>query len=131
LTETPDSPLILVADDDRDILDLVCFRLEMAGYRTVRARNGEEATRVARESAPDLCVLDVMMPKRTGFEVVQDLRADESTADIPVMLLTATVQDKDVARGFEYGADDYLKKPFDPQELRARVTALLRRPSRS
>jgi DNA-binding response OmpR family regulator len=116
--------LILVADDDPDILELVGLRLEQAGYRALRARDGEEALRLAREQEPDLCVLDVLMPRLNGFEVIRELR--RNGADVPVLLLTATVQEKDVARGFEIGADDYLRKPFDPTELQARVEALLK-----
>jgi DNA-binding response OmpR family regulator len=128
MTGAPDSTstLILVADDDPDIRDIVSFRLERAGYETVQASDGEEALRLARERPPALCILDVMMPRVNGFEVV---RGDPSTGNIPVLMLTASVQDRDVARGFETGADDYLKKPFNASELLARVAALLRRTS--
>jgi DNA-binding response OmpR family regulator len=122
-----DRPLVLVADDDADILQLVAFRLERSGYDVVRATDGEEALRIATETRPDLAVLDVMMPKLTGYDVTRRIREDETTSQIPVILLTARVQDADVARGFEVGADDYLKKPFSPQELRARVQAILGR----
>jgi DNA-binding response OmpR family regulator len=131
MTGAPDSTsaLILVADDDPDIRDIVSFRLERAGYETVQASDGEEALRLARERPPALCILDVMMPRVNGFEVVRELRGDPSTGNIPVLMLTASVQDRDVARGFETGADDYLKKPFNASELLARVAALLRRTS--
>jgi DNA-binding response OmpR family regulator len=118
-------PLVLVADDDPDILELVTFRLERSGYDVIQARDGEDALRVATELHPDLAVLDVMMPKATGYEVTRQLREQDTTSDIPVILLTARVQEADVARGFESGADDYLKKPFSPQELGARVQAIL------
>jgi DNA-binding response OmpR family regulator len=117
--------LVLIADDDADILDLVRFRLEQNGYRTVAAGNGQDALELAQARLPDICILDVMMPKLNGFEVVEALRAGERTEGIPVLLLTATVQDKDIAHGFDVGANDYLRKPFDPQELEARVEALL------
>jgi DNA-binding response OmpR family regulator len=117
--------LVLIADDDEDIRALVAFRLERAGYDVVAARDGEEALRLARERGPALAVLDVMMPKLTGLEVTRRLRAEEATSAMPVILLTARVQDADVARGLEAGADDYIKKPFSPQELRARVEAIL------
>lgn len=120
-------PLVLVADDDADIRALVTFRLERAGYDVVEASDGEEALRLAREQGPDLAVLDVMMPKLTGEEVTRRIRGDEATQRMPVILLTARVQEEDVARGFEAGADDYIKKPFSPQELRARVQAVLGR----
>ena len=119
--------IVLVADDDRDILDLLAFRLGRAGYEVVSASDGEEALRLAVERKPDLAVLDVMMPKLDGYEVTRRMRADESTKRIPVILLTARVQEHDVARGFEVGADDYMKKPFSPAELRARVQAIIGR----
>jgi DNA-binding response OmpR family regulator len=89
--------------------------------------NGEEALALVRERLPDVCVLDVLMPKLDGLEVVQAMRGDERTSAIPVLILTATPQDPDIARGFEAGADDHLRKPFNPRALQARVTALLRR----
>jgi DNA-binding response OmpR family regulator len=126
-TEPRSRPLVLVADDDRDILQLVSFRLERADYEVVQANDGEEALRLVKELRPDLAVLDLMMPKLNGYEVTREIRRDEETKAIPVILLTARVQEADVARGFEAGADDYLKKPFSPQELRARVQAILGR----
>jgi PAS domain S-box-containing protein len=121
---------VLVADDDEDILELVSFRLERAGYEVVTARDGAAAMATAQERHPDLAVLDMMMPGLNGYEVTQRLRADDATRDIPVILLTARVQEADVNRGFEAGADDYLRKPFSPQELRARVQAIIARRSR-
>jgi DNA-binding response OmpR family regulator len=118
---------ILIADDDPDILELVGFRLEQAGYTTRRAPDGERALELANEQPPDLCILDVLMPKLNGFEVLRALREQETTRNVPVIMLTASVQDRDVARGFEVGADDYMRKPFNPRELQARVEALLRR----
>ena len=120
---------VLVADDDEDILQLVSFRLERAGYTVVTAADGQQALAAARRHQPDLAVLDVMMPGLNGYEVTRQLRADPATAAIPVILLTARVQEADVSRGFEAGADDYLRKPFSPQELRSRVQALLSRRS--
>lgn len=116
-----------MADDDRDIRQLVAFRLERADYEVVEATDGEEAVRLVTELLPDLAVLDLMMPKLNGYEVTQEIRRHEETKRIPVILLTARVQEADVARGFEAGADDYLKKPFSPQELLARVQAILGR----
>jgi DNA-binding response OmpR family regulator len=118
---------VLVADDDDDILELVSFRLERAGYEVVTARDGAAALATAQERQPDLAVLDVMMPGLNGYEVTQRLRADDATREIPVILLTARVQEADVARGFEAGADDYVKKPFSTHELRERVQAALGR----
>ena len=125
--ETSSTPLVLVADDDPDILTLVGFRLERAGYDVLPARDGEEALALALERQPDLAVLDVMMPKLDGYEVTQRLRDNAATSGMPVILLTARVQEADITRGFEAGADDYIKKPFSPQELRARVQAILGR----
>ena len=122
-----EQPLVLAADDDEDILDLVAFRLERSGYTVIVARDGEEALELAATELPDLAVLDVMMPKVDGFEVTRRLRADEATSRMPIILLTARSQDADVQQGFEAGADDYLRKPFSPDELRARVQAILGR----
>ncbi len=126
-TTEADKQVVLVADDADDIRDLVAFRLDRAGYEVLRAGDGQQALDLARERRPDLAVLDVMMPKLTGYDVTRELRADAATSRIPVILLTARVQEADVARGFEAGADDYVKKPFSPQELKARVQAVLGR----
>jgi DNA-binding response OmpR family regulator len=127
----PDSaggqPVILAADDDEDILQLVAFRLGRSGYRVLQAHDGEEALALATEHVPDLAVLDVGMPKLDGFEVVRRLRAQESTSGMPIIMLTARAQDTDVEEGFDAGANDYLRKPFSPQELRARVQSMLAR----
>lgn len=120
-------PTILVAEDDGDIRDLIVYRLERSGYDVVAASDGQEALDLAAERPPDLAVLDVMMPKVDGYGVTERLRQAPETARTPVILLTARVQEADVARGFEAGADDYLKKPFSPGELRARVQAILGR----
>jgi DNA-binding response OmpR family regulator len=120
-------PIVLAADDDEDILELIVFRLERSGYTVLQARDGAEALELARRSRPDLAVLDVMMPKIDGFELTRRLREDESTSKMPIILLTARTQEADVERGFVAGADDYLRKPFSPQELRSRVQAILGR----
>jgi DNA-binding response OmpR family regulator len=120
-------PLILIADDDPDILALVSFRLERAGYEVVQARNGEEAVEVALARRPDLAVIDVMMPRIDGYEATRQLRQQEETSRMPIILLTARVQEEDIARGFDAGADDYVRKPFSPQELGSRVQAALGR----
>ena len=120
-------PLILIADDDPDILALVSFRLERAGYEVVQARNGEEAVQLALARRPDLAVIDVMMPRIDGYEATRQLRRQEETSRMPIILLTARVQEEDIARGFDAGADDYVRKPFSPQELGSRVQAALGR----
>ena len=118
-------PVLLVADDDEDILTLVQLRLTRSGYEVVVARDGEEALRLAQERSPDLAVLDWMMPKATGLEVLRALRAGEATAAMRVVLLTARASEDDVQAGFDAGADDYIAKPFSPQELAARVQTIL------
>ena len=118
---------VLVADDDENLLAIVSYRLERSGYVVIAANDGEEAVRLALAERPDLAVLDVMMPKLDGYEVTRRLRQHEQTRRMPVILLTARAQEADVARGFEAGADDYVRKPFSPQELRARVHAILGR----
>jgi CheY-like chemotaxis protein len=117
--------LILVADDDDDVRELVVFRLERAGYQVVTASDGQEAVEVALERPPDVCVIDVMMPKLDGYEVTERLRASPGLAEVPIMLLTASVQEAAVNRGFEAGASDYIKKPFSPHELVERIAAAL------
>jgi DNA-binding response OmpR family regulator len=118
-------PLVLVADDDEDILLLVTTRLRRDGYEVVSAPRGDRALELAREHRPPLAVLDVGMPGLDGFEVLARIRADESLAHTRVLLLTAKAQESDVRRGYESGADAYVKKPFSPAELSARVRALL------
>ena len=130
MTESPadrEQPVVLVADDDDDILELVVFRLERSGYTVLQAHDGAQALELARSSQPDLAVLDVMMPKMDGFELTQRLREEEGTSKMPIILLTARSQEADIQRGFDAGADDYIRKPFSPQELRSRVQAILGR----
>ena len=112
-----DAPLVLCADDDRDILALLALRLEPAGYRVAQAIDGEQALSLARELLPDVVVLDVMMPRLSGTEVLAALRADGATAGLRVVLLSARAQEADVERGLEAGADAYLAKPFQAPEL--------------
>ena len=118
---------MLAADDDDDILELIVFRLERSGYTVIQAHDGAEALELARSTQPDLAVLDVMMPKMDGFELTRRLREDEGTSKMPIILLTARAQEADVQRGFDAGADDYIRKPFSAQELRSRVQAILGR----
>jgi DNA-binding response OmpR family regulator len=120
-----DGPLVLCADDDEDILALVSLRLERAGFRVVRASNGEQALELARAERPALAVLDVMMPRMTGVEVLRALRAEERTRGMRIILLSARVQESDVTGGLEAGADAYLAKPFRAPELVAKVQELL------
>jgi CheY-like chemotaxis protein len=122
---TATGSLILAADDDPDILALVAFRLGRDGHEVVTAVDGEEALTRATRQLPDLVILDIRMPKMTGLEVLRALRAEETTRAVPVILLTASVQDEAVQDGYDAGADDYIKKPFSPQELAGRVERLL------
>jgi DNA-binding response OmpR family regulator len=119
--------LVVMADDDPDIVDLVAFRLDEAGFDVLEAHDGQEAFDLTIEHIPDLCVLDVMMSRIDGYEVTRRLRENRSTKSIPIILLTARVQEADIEHGFEVGATDYVRKPFSPEELRARVRAALPR----
>jgi len=119
------APLILCADDDPDILALLALRLERAGFQVVQAVDGEQALTLARELRPSVAVLDVMMPRLTGTEVVEALRADPATYDLRVILLSARAQDADVERGLATGADAYLAKPFQAVELLELVQRLI------
>jgi DNA-binding response OmpR family regulator len=116
---------VLIADDDPDILALVTFKVKQAGYTLITATDGAAALAAARETTPDLVVLDVSMPRMSGLEVCRELRADPATSKVPVLLLTARAQEADIEAGFDVGADDYVVKPFSPRELVARITAIL------
>ena len=120
-----DQPLLLVADDDEDILTLIEFRLARSGFDVILARDGDEALRLVEERRPDLAVLDWMMPGRSGLEVMRAMRESESTAHIPVVVLTARVSASDLDACIEAGADAYLEKPFSPLELTGRVHEIL------
>lgn len=111
------NPTILVADDDQDILNLVSKRLTKRGYRVITAVNGKEALELIRSRRPAAAVLDWMMPLLQGQEVCERVKADPSTAKVPVVLLTAKAAEMDIERGFRGGADDYITKPFDITEL--------------
>src|SRR5688500_15976888 len=108
---------ILAVDDERHIVRLVEVNLQRAGYEVVTAYDGREALEKVKSENPDLVVLDVMMPYMDGFEVLKNLKADPTTAEIPVIMLTAKAQDADVFRGWQSGVDCYLTKPFNPMEL--------------
>ncbi len=118
---------VLVVDDDKQIVRLLQSYLEKAGFGVITAYDGENALRVVRHELPDLVVLDLMLPGRDGWEITRTLRADDRLAAIPILMLTARVEDTDKILGLELGADDYLTKPFNPREVVARVRAILRR----
>ena len=121
-------PVILIAEDDRDIRDLLRLYLEGDGYRVLEAENGAQALILAREQTPDMAILDVMMPEMNGFELTRALRR---YSEIPILILSARSQDNDKILGLNLGADDYIAKPFNPVEIVARVKAQLRRALRT
>ena len=121
-------PLILVVDDESDIVDTLAYNLQQEGYRTRTAKHGVEALRAAREKpVPDLILLDLMLPDMSGTELCRQLRGDENTRRVPVVMLTAKDDEIDRVVGFEVGADDYVTKPFSVRELMLRIRAVLRR----
>jgi DNA-binding response OmpR family regulator len=117
--------LVLVADDDEDILLLVTTRLRRDGFDVVSASSGDRALALARERKPAIAVLDIGMPGLDGLEVLEQIRADEELSGTLVLLLTAKAQESDVRRGYDAGADAYVRKPFSPAELSKRVRELL------
>jgi two-component system phosphate regulon response regulator PhoB len=118
---------ILVVEDEAAIQELIAVNLSHAGHKVVRADDAEQALRLLREALPDVVVLDWMLPGRSGLHLARQLRADERTRVIPIIMLTARGAEQDVIAGLESGADDYVTKPFSPRELVARIKAVLRR----
>ena len=118
---------LLIIEDEADIRELISFNLEMSGYEVEKARDGEEGLAMARSSAFDLIILDLMLPGMDGLKVCSQLKRDPDTKSVPVIMLTARSEDDDVVEGLETGADDYVTKPFSPRVLIARVKAALRR----
>jgi two-component system phosphate regulon response regulator PhoB len=118
---------ILIVEDEADLAELVSFNLKQAGYSTQSAHTGADALDAIRNKAPDLVILDLMLPDLSGTEVCRRLRADDETKAIPVVMLTARGEEVDRVMGFEVGADDYVVKPFSPRELVLRINAVLRR----
>jgi DNA-binding response OmpR family regulator len=119
--------LVMVIEDEKEIRDLLRYNLERAGYRVSTASDGETGLRDLFASRPDALVLDLMLPGRSGLEVLRELREEPLTRELPVVVLTARGAEMDKLVGFEHGADDYVTKPFGMRELLARVKALLRR----
>ena len=120
-------PVVLVADDDEDILSLLGLRLERAGYEVITARDGIEALEAVEERVPDIAVIDVMMPRMDGHELVRRLRARPETATVPIIVLTAAVQTRIAEESADAGADAQVRKPFSPRDLVAQLDALLGR----
>ena len=116
---------ILIAEDERDIRDLVAFTLRFAGYEVFAAPNGEEAVELASKVNPDLILMDVRMPRMTGYEACKVMKANPDLKDIPVVFLTARGQETEIQQVLEAGAEEYLLKPFAPDQLTARVKAIL------
>ena len=122
---------ILVAEDDRDIANLIAHYLQKAGWQAHLASSGDDALAYARQQPVDVAILDVMLPGISGLEVCRVLRADRATATLPIIMVTARAEETDRIMGLEIGADDYISKPFSPNELVARVRALIRRLKRT
>lgn len=116
---------ILVVDDDPLVTGLVKINLEFGGFEVEEAWGGEEALQIIEERVPDLVLLDVMMPELDGWDLLRMLRSNPTTKDLPVVLLTAKVQERDVAKGWQMGADGYISKPFNPLEMVDRLKAVL------
>ncbi|RMG88028.1 MAG: response regulator [Chloroflexi bacterium] len=116
---------ILVAEDERDIRELIAFTLTFAGHQIVQAANGEEAVELAQKEKPDLILMDVRMPRMTGYEACRAMKAIDTVKDIPVVFLSAKGQDEEVQTGIESGAVAYILKPFAPDELTQRVAEIL------
>ena len=118
-------PLILVAEDERDIRDLIVFTLQISGFKVIEVPNGEEAVKKAKEVIPDLILMDVRMPKMTGYEACKALKQEEKTKNIPIVFLSAKGQEAEINTGLEMGAEEYFLKPFAPDELSQRVNKIL------
>lgn len=116
---------ILIAEDERDIRDLVAFTLRFAGYEVAAAANGEEAVAMASKENPDLILMDVRMPRMTGYDACRILKANPEMKDIPIVFLSAKGQESEIQTGMEVGAEEYLLKPFAPDQLTERVKDIL------
>ncbi len=116
---------ILIAEDEGDIRDLIKFTLRLANYDIVEANNGEEAVTLARQEVPDLILMDVRMPRMTGYEACAAIKSETELKDIPIIFLSAKGQDSEIQAGLQAGAVEYLLKPFAPDQLTARIQAIL------
>ncbi|TET43677.1 response regulator [Candidatus Aerophobetes bacterium] len=119
---------IVLAEDEPQIAKLVEFKLKKEGYQVTWKENGEEALEAIKRERPDLILLDIMMPVMDGYEVLRQIKEDEKLRDIPVIMLTARAQERDVVKGIDSGAEDYITKPFHPAELLVRVKRILGKP---
>ena len=118
---------ILIAEDERDIRDLITFTLRFANYDVIAASNGEEAVTLARKEIPDLILMDVRMPRMTGYEACAAIKAEKTLENIPIIFLSAKGQDSEIQAGLQAGATEYLLKPFAPDQLTERIQAILAR----
>ncbi len=118
---------ILIAEDEPDIRELVLFMLRFAGYEVIAATNGEEAVQIASREKPDLILLDVRMPRMTGYDACRLMKANPTLRDVPIVFLSAKGQDAEIQSGLDAGAEEYLLKPFSPAELTNRVRGILSR----
>ncbi len=118
---------ILIAEDEHDIRDLITFTLRYNGHEVIAATNGEEAFDLTMQERPELVILDVRMPRMTGYDVCRRIKEDESLSDIPVVFLSAKGQEAEVQAGMEAGALDYILKPFSPDQLVAKIAGYLER----
>ncbi len=116
---------ILIAEDEPDIRELVAFMLRFAGYEVVAASNGEEAVQIASREIPDLILMDVRMPRMTGYDACRLMKGNPDLRDVPVVFLSAKGQESEIQSGLEAGAEEYLLKPFSPDELTNRVRSIL------
>jgi len=120
-------PVILVAEDERDIRDLIVFTLQMHGFKVLQAPNGEVAVKTATQLLPDLILMDVRMPKMTGYEACEALKEQDATGSIPIVFLSAKGQEAEISAGLELGAEEYFLKPFTPDDLVERVNEILKK----
>lgn len=119
---------ILIAEDERDILELIIFTLEFGGYQVVPTSNGEEALEMVYKEEPDLILLDVRMPRMSGYEVCKRIKSENNIRHIPVVFLSAKGQEAEVSTGYDMGASDYILKPFAPDHLLERLDHILTNP---
>lgn len=120
-------PKVLIVDDENDIVDLISYNLEKEGFSTVKAYDGETALKLVKTQKPDLMILDLMLPKINGLDVCREIRHNQETVGLPIIMLTAKSDEVDKVTGLEVGADDYVTKPFSIKELIARIRSVLRR----
>jgi DNA-binding response OmpR family regulator len=122
-----DGKKVLVAEDDPDIRNLIVYSLQFAGFDVMEATNGIEAVTIAQAEKPDIILLDVRMPKMSGYEACAELKSEAATESIPIVFLSARGQETEIKHGLELGAEEYIIKPFAPDELQRRVTGILER----